>query len=216
MTSKLGLYNKAALHLSQARLSDLDEDVLVKRELDAVYDDVLRLCLEEGLWKWALRTVEISPDPDIDTAEFGGLQYGYTLPDDYVRAANISNTPNFNVNTSGFEDHEITGPGKILWTNLSLVYLRYVSTGETYGLNLAVWPETFANAVGARLAQHVAGQVTKSVTDESNAEKKGDKWMAQAKIRDSLDDKVKRGPVGTLVRSRLGMGRVRTRGPLWG
>ena len=114
MTTKLELYNKAGGHLRQERLLDLTDDVVLKRELDAVYDATLQICLEEGLWKWSLRSIEISADPSIDTSDFGGFAYGFTLPTDFVRIANINADPYFRAN-SEVTDFEITGPGKTLY-----------------------------------------------------------------------------------------------------
>ena len=215
MTTKLELYNKAGGHLRQERLLDLTDDVLLKRELDAVYDATLAGCLEEGQWKWALRTIEISADPSIDTSDFGGFAYGFTLPSDFVRIANINTDPFFRAN-SELTDFEIVGPGKTLYCNLESFFLKYVSNGASYGLSLADWPETFAEAVGARLGEKVAMRVTKSADDRKACLAFGDRYMQQAKIRDAVDERIKAKPTGRLVRARAGGGRPKPNGPIWG
>lgn len=202
MTTKLGLYNKAAQNLSQERLSSVDDDVPIKRELDANYDNVLQQALEMGLWKWALRTVEMTADPSIDTTDFGGLTNGFTMPSDFVRIAAISLSPFFLPNTE-LDDYEITGPGKTLYSDHDTIYLKYVSNGASYGLNLGAWPETFAEGVGHLLAASVALPITKSRDDRDNETKEAEKTIAQAKVRDAVDERVKTKPVGRLVRSRF-------------
>lgn len=214
MTTKLELYNKAGAHLRQERITDLTEDVLLVRELDAIYDSASLGCLEEGLWKWSLRTVQLGADPSIDTSAFGGVEYGFTLPSDFVRGGNFNTDPNFSPNTE-LTDFEITGPGKTLYCGVDIIYLKYVSSGATYGMALASWPETFAEAVGARLAEKVALRVTKSADDRKAALAFGDLWMNKAKVRDAVDERIKQKPTGRLVRSRRGAG-SRSNGPIWG
>lgn len=208
MTTKLALYNKAGAHLKQERVG-LDDDVLLVRELDAVYDEVLEGCLEEGYWNWAIRVVQISYDAEIDTSGFGGLEYGYSLPDDMVSIVAISSSAYFTPDTE-VTNYELNGPGTLLYTHLDTIYLKYISDGASYGLNLGQWSETFANAVGARLAQAVAMRVTKSDKDEATCEAKGNKLIAQAKIRDAVNQSVKGKPTGRLVRARIGFRRPRT------
>jgi hypothetical protein len=202
VTEKLALYNKAAQNLSQERLTALTDDVPLKRELDANYDNILQQAMEMGLWKWSLRSVELNHDPSIDTSDFGGLTYGFTLPDDFVRIANISMSPYFPP-TAELDDFEITGPGKTLYTDHDPIYLKYVSNGTSYGLNLAMWPETFAEGVGHMLAASVALNITKSRSDRDEETKEAEKAIAQAKVRDAVDERVKTKPVGRLVRSRF-------------
>lgn len=200
MTSKLALFNKAAVNLSQERISALTDNVLIRRSLDAVYDDTLNRALEMGLWLWALRTINLSYDPDIDTSSFGGLAYGFTLPDDFVRIAAIAIDPYFN---SELTDYELTGPGRTLYSDQSEIYLKYVSNGATYGLDLGSWPETFADGVGHLLASAVAMTVTKSRTDRDDEAKAGEIAITRAKIRSAVDERVKVRPVGRLIRARL-------------
>lgn len=201
MTTKLKLYEKAAVNLLQERPGTLADDTLVVRELNAVYEDAVKGCLEEGLWRWALRTVKSTYDASFDTSEFGGLPYCHILPDDFVRIGKIGSDPDFH---HELMDYELTGPGKRLYTNSAEIYLQYVSNGPTYGFDLAQWPESFADAVGHRLAQRVALIVTKKDGDRTANEKDGDIQVAKAKVRSAVDDRVKTKPPGILTRSRFG------------
>lgn len=200
MTTRLQLYNDAAVALSQERLSSINEDVLVKRELDAIYDDTCIEALEMGLWLWARRGVQLSYDPSIDTSTFGGLAYGFTLPSDFVRIEAIAIDPYFR---NELTDYDITGPGKTLYTDQSTLYLKYISNGATYGLNLAVWPQTFANGVSHLLASNAAMGVTKSRSDEADERKAAEIDITKAKVRSAVDERVKAKPVGRLVRARF-------------
>lgn len=200
MTTKLELYNAAAVNLSQERLTSTSDDMPIKRALDAVYDNVLQQALEMGLWLWALRSVNLTYDPSIDTSTFGGLAYGYTLPSDFVRIGAIAIDPYFRTELT---DYEIVGPGKTLYTDQSSIYLKYVSNGATFGLDLASWPENFASGVGHLLASNVALEVTKSRTDKDNEAKDAEVDITRAKVRNAVDERVKVKPVGRLVRSRF-------------
>jgi hypothetical protein len=213
MTTKQELYDKAGAHLSQER-ADLTDDVLLVRELDAVYDATLLGCLEEGLWKWSFRTVQLSADPSIDTTDFGGRKYGFTMPDDFVRIENINTSPYFTPEGE-LDDYDWDGQNTV-YSDRASFYLRYVSKGTSYGLNLALWPEAFANGVGARLAAAAALRVTKSKADRDDATKEGDVWIAKAKVRDAVEKKVRRRPIGRLIASRFGSRRrPNPRGGIW-
>lgn len=199
MTTKLALLVKAARHLGQERPVALTDDTHAVRELLAAYDETLAEALETGLWLWALRTVEISYDPDIDPGF--GRTYGYTMPADFVRIANINSSSNFEPN--GELDYDKVGPGHTIYADEASFYLRYVSNGATYGLNLGAWPETFAEGVGYALAYRCALPIAKDRGDRNDMMTLAEQWYAKAKVRNAVDERVKTMPTGRLVRSRF-------------
>lgn len=202
MTDQLSLYRKAARHLSQEEPATLVEDTQVVRKLNFVYAEAVQEILEAAIWLFARRTVELTYDPAIDTSTFGGLNYGFTLPSDYVRIARINTSPYFTPN-SELGDYDITGPGKTLYTDEASFYLQYISNGTTYGLNLGAWPETLAEAGGYLLAFKTAIPVNKDHADRNDLMKLYAGKLAEAKVRNAVDERVKAKPVGRLVRSRF-------------
>ena len=199
MTTKLALVTKATRHLGQERPVGLTDDTQAVREILAVYDETVAEALEGGLWLWALRTVHITADADIEPAY--GRTYGYTLPDDFVRISNISNSPHFEGN--GELDYDLTGPGRTLYADEESFYLRYVSDDADYGMNLGAWPETFAEGVGYALAFRSAIPIAKDRGDRNDLMTLAERWYAKAKIRNAVDERVKSKPTGRLVRSRF-------------
>lgn len=199
MTTKLALVEKACRHTGQERPVTLADDTHPLREILAVYDETLAEALEGGLWIWALRTVQITYDPDIDP-EFGRT-YGYTLPDDFVRIANINNSEIFSAN--GELDYDLTGPGHTLYADEASFYLRYVSNDTDYGMNLGAWPETFAEGVGYALAYRSALPIAKDRGDRNDLMTLAERWYGKAKIRNAVDERVKPKPTGRLLRSRF-------------
>src|SRR5690242_8504620 len=98
MVDQLSLYNRALRHLKVRRLANLTENTLARNELDAVYAEVLQAMLEKAGWKFAIRTSQLTADPNIDPAF--GLSYVYALPDDFVRWAAICVDDMFRVEDS--------------------------------------------------------------------------------------------------------------------
>ena len=199
MTSKLALVTRACRHLGQERPVALTDDTHAVREILAVYDETVAEALEGGLWLWALRTVYISYDTDIEPGY--GRTYGFTLPDDYVRISNVSNSPHFVAN--GELDYDLGGPGDRLYADEATFYLRYVSDDANYGMNLGAWPETFADGVGYALAYRSAIPIAKDRGDRNDLMTLAERWYAKAKIRNAVDERVKSKPAGRLLRSRF-------------
>ena len=90
MTTKLTIANGALrllkeTSLTQSELTNNSREPA--RIFNAIWDDgALDACLEAGQWKFAKRmvmldaTTSIEPDDD-----FGGYQYAFTKPDDFIR-----------------------------------------------------------------------------------------------------------------------------------
>lgn len=206
MVDKLGIYNAAMRFLSATRLSSLTEDRKDRRELDAVYDHAIDSMLEKGIWKFALRTVLMTPDTDIDSAF--GPTHAYPKPDDFKRLRGFSSDEFF---VHEIEDYrEENG---IWYTDHHEVYLSYVSNGNDYGRNLGLWPNLFVEAVGGFMAELTCISINKDRGDRKDIINLSARALRDAKVKEALDERVKPKPPGRLVTSRLGIGRgMRARG----
>ena len=70
--TQLQVYEQAIQALGETAISALTDNRSIRYELDKVWDSNGReYCLELGLWNFAMRTAEVSYDPDV------GPSYGY-------------------------------------------------------------------------------------------------------------------------------------------
>lgn len=199
MTSKLELFNIALGHLGQERLANLNENTHARLELDAVYPAALAAILEKANWKCALRSSELTYDSGISPAF--GKPYAIAKPSDFVRLANFSVDPYFQPEGE-IQDYE--DEGGYWYSNQQIVYVRYVSNGATYGLDIGAWPQRLADLGGLELAQRAAIPISKDRGDRNDMLALSEKQLRVAKILDAIGEPVKRKPAGRLVTSRLG------------
>lgn len=198
-TTQLEVYNLALGHLGTTRLhpsSGLTENRQDRRELDAVWAHSSALMLEAGLWRHAIRTVEMTADPDIDPAF--GLQFGFTKPDDFVRLAQFSTDPD-----GREEDRTFRLEGDVFYTGNETIYLGYVSNDAAYGGDLGKKSALYTHAWGAWLAELVCNNSTKDQNLETKIMRKRELFLAQAKRADARDERVKEKPTGSWIRSRF-------------
>lgn len=204
MTTKLKLYNRALSHLGTVRLNSLTENRKERTELDAVYDETLQECLEEGLWKFAARTVMMEADTGVDP-EFGP-SYAFARPSDYVRAMAFSTDENLKAELPDWIDEN-----QVWYADVNIIYLRYVSNGTTYGLDLGKYPEYYANFVGARMALRSSLPITRDKFTRNDLLTIDNRALAKAKKLGAVNEPVKVKPVGRLVQARLGRPTLTTR-----
>src|SRR3546814_15520749 len=84
--TQLSLYNGALRLCGEAKLANLTEDREPRYVLDDVWDDgALRHCLQQGLWNFAMRTVEAEYSPSVEPSF--GFRRAFDKPIDWVRPA---------------------------------------------------------------------------------------------------------------------------------
>jgi len=197
MAAKLSVINSALRELSSRKLASLSEAREPRYAVDDIWDDVVKFCLEQGQWNFAIRTQEIEYTPEI-TPLFG-FRYAFEKPDDWVRTVGLSVNEYFKPPLTEFSDE--TG---YWWANVDLIYVRYVSNSTDYGLNLSAWPLTFQRFVELYLAYRLAPTLTSSESTEDRMEKKYKKAMTDARSKDAMNDAVSFMPSGSWTRSRVG------------
>ena len=142
MTDKLQLYNLAlGTYIGTQTLANLNENVATRHALDRVYEGALLYVLEQGLWKFALKTVELT---GVRADALAHRQYVYPLPPDFVRLARIS--PDKRLDTHAQLEDFMEENGAI-YTDSNRLWLQYVSKAETHGLNLDLYPAKYEQAV---------------------------------------------------------------------
>ena len=203
MATKLGIYNKALIALGDAvPLASLSENRLARRVLDQVWDNgVVNYCLEQGLWSFATRSIEITKSTTIIPAF--GFQYAVEVPSDFCGLNSIWTDARFQ---NPLRVYNIEAG--IIYSDFDTLYLKYVSNASNYGSNIAKWPEVFADYVGQRMAFEAQPLITNSLNVDANLDKAQQSakltalnWDKRSKQREDL-------PIGNWTKARTGYNRV--------
>ena len=205
MATKLGLYNGALRELGERPLASLTEAREPRRLLDAVYDAALLQCLQKAQWKFATRTVELTPETDFEASY--GYQNLYIRPTDWQRTTKICSDPFQKVPL--LEYHIEAG---FLYADIDPLYWSYVSDDAGYGLNLADWPANYTLFVETHLATLIVSRITDNESKEAKLHKLVKRRLTEASSTDAMEAPTEFAPMGSWVRSRLGSGTYRDRG----
>ncbi len=194
MTSKLSLYNETLLLLGEEKLASLAEARAPRYALDDVWDAGLRYCLEQGFWNFAMRAVQADASASV-TPTFG-FAYAFTKPDDWIRTYQVGDNENLNPQLDRFVDEP-----NYWYADCDPLYVKYVSSDTAYGLDLSIWPETFANYVAHYFAKRTCKRITGgSPSDDLLRDEKRAK--ADARSKDAMNEPPGRPPTGSWVNSR--------------
>lgn len=205
VASKLSIYNNALTLLGEEVLASLDEDRAPRYAMDTVWDDgLVRACIEEGYWYFAIRSVQLDNDPDI-TPDFG-FPYAFTKPDDYVRLAAMSYDEYFCSQILRYTDE-----AENWWTDATTIYIKYISDDEQYGMNYGAWPESFNELVQFTLATKACVRITGDKEKYESMKKDRDKMLRNARSKDAMNMATTFFPLGSWARARyrqVGLSRV--------
>ncbi len=205
MADKLSLFNGALRLLGERTLVSLSEDREPKRILDSVWygNEAIKVCLEQGLWNFAMRSVELPYAPAVTPAF--GFEYAFEKPDDFIRTAYFCSDEEFRMPILTYMDN--TG---YWYAHQDTVYVRYVSMDTDTGLDVSLWPGSFSKYVEAYLANEIAPRITENT--ERRADVYGEMRMRLkvARSRDAMEDPTREvGTLGTWTGSRGGWGHRR-------
>lgn len=195
MATKLQLYNQALSRLGPVRLTGLTENRPERIAFDQHYDEVMQEMLESGLWEFSLRTQEWTPD--IDAVDSINGQYVYNKPSDYVRLRKISPDQ-----SQTYEDLSYKREGEVILSDYSTLFVTYVSNHASYGANVGIYPQLFANAFADCLALRANLPITKDRGTSADLERKFARSLMQAKRADAVDERIKTKQPGTWTQSR--------------
>lgn len=196
MADRLTIYRGALRLLGDSHgLSSLTEEGTARRKLDEAWQTTGDFLLAKGLWNFALRTVELANDEDVEP--LFGYQYAMSKPDDWVRTANISSTATMREGYEDFEDE----PG-YWYVNVDPLYIRYVSNDTEYGWNVGAWREPFAKTFEAYLAFECGLPISGDKSNRNDLYSLYEERLKDAKSLDAVDERVKFKPRGRLVKAR--------------
>lgn len=198
MTSKLELYNEALLHLGQERLASLSETSTAKYALDDAYDPTLKYCLEQGMWNFAIRVVSIDALTSVEP-QFG-FTYAFSKPDDFIRTLNAADNEYFR---PSFMGADFADEPNYWFADANPIYVKFISDNVNFGKDLSIWPQTFSNYVGLRLANRVCKRVTGSMPTGDMFRLEIDA-LHDARSKDAMNQGPEFPPRGTWARSRGG------------
>lgn len=195
MADRLSIYQGALRLLGPSELASLTEDRPEKRKLDAAWTPSVNFMIEQGLWNFAIRTVEMQPDTDVES--LFGYDYAYSKPDDWVRTASIGYDEQMREGIREFEDQ------KGYWyTSINPIYVQYVSNDPSYGWNVGAWRQTFAKALETYLAFECGLPITADRGNRDNLYQLFKNRLKDAKTKDAVDERVREKPPGNWTRSR--------------
>jgi hypothetical protein len=177
---QLDIYNGALLMLGSRKLASLSEEVESRRVLDQIWDNNgVKRTLQHGWWKHAMRTVQITYDPDF-TASFG-FTYSFDIPTDLVRLYSLCSDEFYTTPLNVYQDD-----GSRWYCDLQEIYVRYVSDGDDYGMDCSKWPESFREYVEGYFALKAVKRITDAKVDADDLKEEVRKLKVRAKSEDAL------------------------------
>lgn len=207
-TSRLKLYNGALMLAQQRSIASLAVNEEPRRLLDEVWNDGgVRFCLEQGQWKFAMRSSELSYETAI-TPQFG-YSRAFAKPSDWVTTSAVCQDGYFRSPLLQYTD-EIG----YWFADLDTLYVRYVSDGADYGSDLSKWPASFTEYVKAYFAGRIVGKIAqdnKLISAILGAKQDGEGGLVKASLTTAKNRDAMAGPTtfparGSWVRASLGQG----------
>lgn len=197
--TQLDVYNNALLLCEERMLSSLTEARKPRFLLDQVWNNGgPQACLEEGEWAWSLNTVSVTYNPNVKPP-FAFL-YAYQKPTDWVRTVGISSDPYFQTPLTQYADEN-----GWWFSDVATIYVKYVSSLPTYGMNLTLWPETFKQFVAAHHASKIVPSLTHDKTIQDRVMEARKRSLFSARGKDEINKPTMFFPRGQLSRARMGM-----------
>lgn len=197
-TSQLTLYNGALRVLGQPKLASLAESVENRRVLDSVWDENARdFALEQGNWNFAIRTVKIEYNSSIDP-DFGHTR-GFDKPSDWIRTVQLSADEFF---TAPMVNSDFSDEQSYIFASIDTIYMRFVSSDDSYGYDLSLWPQSFVRYFEHYMAAEIAGTVFNDQAVVQKFVDNRDDFLTKAKSKDALNEGIKFPPETGWVRAR--------------
>ncbi len=199
---KLKIYNGALRRLGSRQLLSLTENRHPRRVLDQAWgsaDDAVKAALEKGEWNFAIRSVEIEYSPSIEPSF--GHNRAYPKPDDFRRLAALCSDGYFQ---NSLTDEEYTDEAGYWFCSQDVLFIRYVSDHNDFGLNSAGWTEAFRDYLETAIAWEICETITNSTSKRDRLDRDMRMALTSAKSVDSMNDGVKFLPSGSWSRSRVG------------
>jgi len=206
MATQLSLYNEALRICGERKLASLTENREPRRLLDQAWDEgALKYCLEMGSWNFATRSLLLQNDENF-TTQFG-YRYAFERPSDLVRLVAFCSDEYYNVPLTQYLEE-----GSYYFSDLDIVYIKYVSTDSEFGMDMSLYPRTYEKYVAAYLASEIIDRLTQNASLWEKVYKVMKKRLITAKSKDAMDEPTKFAPIGRWLASRRGGSYGRDRG----
>jgi hypothetical protein len=206
--TQLIVYNGALRMLGQPNLASQTETNERRRALDAVWDDGPReFCLEQGNWNFATRTVKIEVNTAIDP-DFG-FDNAFDVPSDWKKTVTIASDQYFRYPAT---DNEVQMEQAYWFSDLSRLYIRYISDDSSYGLDYSLWPRSFLRLVQAFMAREAGPRLIQNARKHEDIERKYNEALVFARSQDAMNEGVKFMPPTGWAMARGGRSGRRDRG----
>jgi hypothetical protein len=195
--TRLSIYNGALLVCEERFLASITEEREPRRLLDYVWDNGgITSCLEEAQWEFAMRTVQLDYDSQIDP-DFG-LHRAFQKPDDWVLTSALCSDEFFRAPVTRYADE-----AGYWYTDIDTIYVRYVSNSEDYGMDMNAWPESFKEFVYAHFAYRIIGKLQgASVEKKLEIEKQRRRALDHAKNKAAMAGPTSFSAQGSWVNAR--------------
>lgn len=149
MTTRLALYNGALLLCKERSLASLSESAEPRRLLDEVWNDGgVRYCLEQGQWRFAMRTSKLTYDTAIEPAF--GYRRAFAKPSDWVATSAVCADEYFTEPLLRYSDED-----QFIFSDIDDIYAKYVSDDGAFGTDYGKWPQSFAEYVKTYFASRI-------------------------------------------------------------
>lgn len=198
-TDKLDVYNGALRRLGSRRLASLTEAREPRRVLDDIWNNgaLVNYALERGEWNFALRSVQGAYNTGISPGF--GFRRAFDKPDDFRRLAALSADEYFRIPLTA---HQYTDEGGYWLSDQDTLYIRYVSSHDSYGYDSSRWTESFRYYLECCLAYEACERITNSGAKLEKVEQQMRSYLSQAKSTDAMQEGVKFPPRGAWASSR--------------
>lgn len=153
MLTKTAVANNALAYLAAGEITSIIDDNDSKaRTINAVFDTVAQEVMRSHRWNCCIKRAELSElaGTPLKFGEFG-YAYSYQLPADSLRFLDLNGEP-WNAKTEF-----MAVEGRILYTNDSSAYVRYVA----HITDVSQWDVLMADAIAIKLAMRIARRITK-------------------------------------------------------
>lgn len=195
MATKLIVWKTALVHLGQASITTLTDDVEARYVFDNAWDGVVEEAFNEGDWNAFKKSVLLVASSTGTVAP--GWTYIWDYPSDYMRTVSVSQIPGFDTPFRDYIDED-----GFLHTNTTPIYLRYISDAKMD--NVEDWPTMFWRYVAMKLAYETCDRITNGATTQDRLQARLQKALRQAKSVDARNENNKVISTGAWMRSRLG------------
>lgn len=196
--AQLDLYNSALLLCGERFLLALTDECEARRLLDKVWaDGGVTTCLEQGQWNFAMRTVQVDYDTNIEP-DFGYTR-AFEKPSDWVLTSALCVDEYFRAPLLQYTDE-----AGYWYADVDTIYVRYVSNHASYGSDMTTWPKSFYEYVAEYFCNKIIRKLSDSEDEEAKSDKRLKKKLLHAKSRAAMADPTRFTPPGNWTRSRGG------------